>query len=244
MNYNIEHIKSYLNGALTETEKQAFQEQMADDITLQKEVEAYQTIFNGLNHLADDNFEEEVIQWSNSLRDKKLSLSLQNGKVKRSILFRRIAIAASIVLLAGFGLSWWSSQNYSNDALADQFYSAPLSTQTMGNNQDALLKPLHKLFEKAHEQYQNQEYQKASQTLNDLSAILKGNEQQMDALRFKFYKENVEWTSILTDLKLGRFTSSSEKLLSEIANNSKHGYNEQAKSLQNDLNSFWRSLGN
>lgn len=240
MKHNIEHIKSYLEGSMSNPELQDFKSQLAADITLQQEVEAYKTIFDGFQYLGEEDFEQEVTKWGADLRGKNVTVPI-SGNAKRFSLYKKLALAASIVLLVGFGMSWWGSQNYSDAVLADNYYSAPISEGTMGDSPDVLLKPLHKLFEKAHQQFQDGEYEKAIQSFMDLEAVLQSNEQQMDKLSFNYYKENVEWTLILAFLKTGQ-PSSLEKPLNTITNNPNHGYTEQAGELKNDLASFWRKF--
>ncbi len=235
MEQNLENIKAYLDGSLSDSELSDFKSQLASNPELKQEVAAYQTIFKGFQHLEQEDFEREVAKWGADLKEKNVVVGIR----KAGVLYRRIALAASIILLLGFGMSWWGTKNYSNEALADKFYSAPISSQTMGDSTDELLKPFYKLFEKAHEQFQAGTYEKAIRTFNDLIAILESNPGKMDELSFKYYKENVEWTSVLAGLRMDQLD---ENLLSQIANNHNHGYTEQAQNLESDLNSILRKM--
>lgn len=243
-NFNdIEQIKAYLDGKLSESDVAEFEKQLAADGDLKKEIAAYDTLFKGFKYLNEESFSEDVKTWGNELRTKENVKQIGKKEGKIRALYRYVAVAASVLLLLGFGMNWWAGQHFSNEALANEYYSPPLNSGTMGGPDESLLKPINTFFESAHEAYSGGDYEKSLKTFNDLSRVLESNRQNLDELTYRLYSENSDWTRLMIWLKTNQTgTAEFENLLNEIAADSEHAYSEQAQKLKKNLNGFWRSL--
>jgi hypothetical protein len=242
-NFNdITYIKDYLDGKLSDSDLKEFEAQLAVDESLKKELKQYATLFSGFKYLGEESFEEDVKKWGTELKNQDNTKVISNKKRSISPLYRQMALAASVLIIIAFGMNFWANQNYSNEVLSDNFYSAPITSGTMGSN-DQLLKPLNELFEKAHKYYQDGEYAKSLDAFKYISNVLANNQTQMDQLSYKFYFENTEWTKVILWLKMGRTdTPTFKQTLDFIANNPNHAYSKNAQELKSKLNGFWRGL--
>ena len=243
-NFNdLEHIKAYLEGNLSKSDLKDFKAQLASDSDLKSEVEAYRKIFNGFQYLKEEAFESNVKEWGTELRKKDIRLPIESKSAKIRSLYRRMAVAASTVLLLGLGTTFWAGHNFSNDALVAKQYEAPISTRTLGEPGEGNLKEVQDQFTAAHLLFQENKNQDALNAFQNLTNYLETNKSNIDELEWSYYFENIEWTSALILLKSGQENGDEFKnLLDKITDNSNHSYTNQANKLKSDLNSFWRKL--
>ncbi|RMG87536.1 MAG: hypothetical protein D6714_02200 [Bacteroidetes bacterium] len=236
---DIETIKTYIDGQLPEAEKRNFERALQSDPVLKDEVAAFRKIMTGLRLLNEEEFGKQVRKWSGEYAARNRTA---RKKTLRPLL-RKIAVAAGILLFLGIAAYEWATVNYSNEALVSDLYQAPPPNTTMGQAADPLLKPLHQLFMTMHTDFQQGNYEKAREDLDNLTRILASNRDKMDALSWKFYHENVEWTRVLLMLKTHQTADPAfKKQLDQIADDPRNGYAPQARKLRQALSSFWRKM--
>ncbi len=155
-NYNdISHIEAYLRGGMKAAERQEFEAQLATDEAMKSELAAYRQIFTGFAGLQEESFAKEVAQWTTEAKTKSDDniIPMQTGAKVRPM-WQRLAVAASLVLLLGVGAAWWGGRQYSDVAIAERGYVAPLSSGAMGDNPQ--LDEIEKLYEAAHANFQSE----------------------------------------------------------------------------------------
>ncbi len=244
-NYNdISHIESYLRGEMDTADRRAFEAQLATDESLHSEVAAYRQIFTGFNALQEESFATDVANWTAEAKakgDDGKIVPMQPGATMRS-LWRRVAVAASAVLLLGFGAAWWGSSQYSDTALVKDAYVAPLSSGTLGET-DILVTEVDGLFEAAHRQFQDGNYGEASQQFENITATLERNEDHFDPLTVRSWLQNASWTGLLAKFVSGEISEEEFKTeLEAIANDPSSEYAGKAQKMRGDLDSIWRKF--
>ena len=203
-NYNdISHIEAYLRGKMAGQERRDFDAQLSTDEALKTEVEAYRKIFTGLEGLRDEAFVHDVASWVAEAKsdDSDNIVPMQSGATVRP-LWRRLAVAASIALLLGFGAAWWGGSQYSDVAIAERGYVAPLSSGTMGEGTQ--LDEVEALYEAAHQNFQEGKYAAAAERFDQFTATLRGNPAIMDELTANAYLDNARWTGLLAKFAAGQ----------------------------------------
>lgn len=247
-NYNeISEIEAYLRGRMSGAERRAFDEQMATDEAMQSEVAAFRQIFTGLDGLREASFSEDVGQWVAEAKAKSEDniKPIHTGAKVRQLspsswrTGRRLAVAASIALLLGFGAAWWGGGQYSDAAIVERGYVPPLGSATLGDGPE--LEEVEKQFEDAHELFQNEKHAEAAQAFASFRSTLENNPSLFDGLTRKFYLENTEWTGLLARFAAGEISESEMKNeLEKIAADPASEYAGKAKEMLEDLGSFWR----
>ena len=249
-NFNdISHIEAYLKGEMNATDRQAFEAQLATDEQLQRELAAYRQLFDGFQGFREKAFEEKVTEWTQSARVMSGETSgpgkviPMNQAAKLRSLWKRVAVAASFTLLLGMAAAWWASQQYSDLKIVQNVYSPPLSSGTMGEqNQEA--SELEKTFERGHQFFQKGNYTDAVQKFDAIVHSLEANPKLFDGITRNFYLENAKWTKLLAQFANGDLTDEQySTALDNFANDPASDYTEKAKNLKKDLNSFWRKIG-
>lgn len=240
-NYNeIQSIEAYLRGGLSPAERQAFDAQLATDEAMQSEVSAYRQILTGFEGLKEEAFAKDVAQWIEEAKAKGEDnvRPIQTGAKVRPI-WQRLAVAASIALLLGLGATWWGSGQYSNQALSENAYVAPLSSGTMGENPK--LKETETQFENAHQLFQAGNYAEAAQAFDSFVVKLEGSPFLFDELTQDFYLDNAKWTSLLAKFASGKLGDENMKSeLEKIAADPTSEYSDKAERMLVDMDSFWR----
>jgi len=244
-NYNeISSIEAYLRGGLSKDEQDAFDAQLATDEAMQSEVAAYRQIFTGFEGLKEEAFAKDVAQWVEEAKAKSdvggedNIRPIQTGAKVRPM-WQRLAVAASIALLLGFGATWWGSGQYSNSALSENAYVAPLSSGTMGENQQ--LKETETQFENAHQLFQSGKYEEAAKSFDSFIVKLEGSPFLFDELTQDFYLDNAKWTSLLSKFASGKIEDENMKgELEKIAADPMSEYSDKAERMLEDMGSFWR----
>jgi hypothetical protein len=248
--YDISTIESYLRGEIDPASRQAFEAQLAADEALRKEVDAYGQILRGFRYARQEQFAGEVAKWTEEARNASIEQEAEKGKVisidrgaTLRTLYRRVALAASVILLVGIGAAWWISQQYTNAKLVASVYSPPLASGTMGG-QSPQASEIERQFESAHRLFQKANYREAAQLFDRVVLDLEGNPTAFDNLTRKFYFDNAMWSRLLArfagrQLTQVQFTMELERIAADPANE----YAPNAKALLDDLSSFWRKLG-
>ena len=117
-------IQDYLDGKLTEQQKQIFEDRLKQEDDLREEFENQVFIREGFKGMQMQRFQAEVQTWEDALKqqDHKIKTLQQRNTGKWNYLW---AVAASVMLLSFFGGRWWVHHTYSNQALAADLFQDP-----------------------------------------------------------------------------------------------------------------------
>lgn len=253
----MDQIEKYLAGDLSESETAAFEHEIATNAALRRAVDLYRLSTETVEIAVEDDLRHQFRQWSEESKNKS---SFVGGA--RIVGFRRFilaaAAAAGVLLLIGFfGLNF-ARNNYSDTALATEFYEMPavsgfrngsgdqtlesgLAAIDAGNwvaaadffgsipGNDPRFAEAQLLF--GHVQMQLKNYEAA--------AIAFGKVIETGDTRFA---EKAEWNLLLAWLSDDNPSTDYTPTLSKITAETDHSYHRQAVELQKKLNGFWHSL--
>jgi hypothetical protein len=191
-----------------------------------------------------------------------ISRSWDSEKPARIISLRRVlAVAASVaILIVAIGF-WQVQQNYSNEALAANFYDDTNSTTRAIEGDESVLN-------EALSAYQDTDYAKAITLLNnipdtntyylDAQFLLAQSHYQLNDIEaaktvagrlqnsgMNSTREQSDWLLLMIYLKEGEQGKKPfQNLLQSILDNPSHTYYPKARQLQKKLDSFWGRIVN
>lgn len=249
-NFNdIAQIEAYLLGHMEEEDRQAFDLQLASDAVLREEVAAYRKIFSGLKGMREEKFAANVAAWAAEARANDNAqivngdqlLTVSRGAVIRRM-YRRIAVAAAVLLVLGMATVWMVSRQYTGEKLVAGAYVAPLSGGTMGG-QGTQTGDLEKQFQEAHRLFKDGDYGEAAEQFGTFVRALEANPDAFDSLTRKTYLDNTRWTMLLSQFAAGQLPEQEfMQALKNIAADPASDYATKAQELRKDLRSFWRAF--
>lgn len=236
--FNIAEIEAYLRHQMDEETRRAFEERMRSDQALQQEVETYRQLLTGFDALQDANFAAEVKQWAKATSSKRSKTGSMKQKHRRQAktrqlnpMWRRIAVAASIVVIVFAAWMYFQGSSQSNVQLAKKAYVAPMSSNTMGSQDDAG-QALVQQFESGHELFQQGKYEEAAEALKGFITSVQNNKDAFDPLSRQFYLESAQWTVLLCDFATGKMDNEKmKKILDAMAKKTNSDYGKKAKEL-------------
>jgi hypothetical protein len=213
-----ERIETYLKGNMSRDEKQSFENELTSDDNLQKELVAHRKANSAIAYM---NRRE--------LKHKLESIDAENpprrGEARIRKLVIQLAVAASVVLLAGFyfmfGDDYFAQQ--SSLAVLSEEYFVPTQQEIFKGNDAQNKHSYEEQLIGADQLYQNGQYEEAiieykrlslvGHTLNDLA----------------------EWNLAMSYLLSESHQSDFDALLGQIIADSTHPYNERAIRLRKEL---------
>jgi len=255
---NTNRIDDYLSGKLAETERLAFEAEMAKDEVLRKEVRLYELERAAAILIAQQHYQKKY----GGEQKEEESPSPEEEKAPRKILHWK-RYAAAVILLLLLGLFWWVPSTYSNQAiLSGEKLEASSFTMKGEGEPETLsregLNAYHKkdyaraalIFEQqlkdsaaygkaqymlAYCKYHLQEYEQSIQlfdkVLEDATLGLKpGN------------RSKTQWTQLMAYIGKGDLNASFYDRLENLKATGTTGYKRKAQQLENRLNSFWRTF--
>lgn len=250
-----DQIEAYLSNSMTLEQKEVFEKDMSKEPDLKRAV---------FNHVLANEALGLTIEDRIAGKLKKLELDRNIGQEKSApqITWRkRLAIAASVLLLILAGMFIWSNQNYSNQSLAANLYAEStiptvrndgetnqnLNQGILAFNQkdyDTAIAALSEITSKdiaykeaeyilAHAYWHKRDDAKANYYFSSLL-----NEENLPA---SIDRQELEWNQLLTTLKeKGADSQAFKEALATIQSNSNHAFYLQANDLSKKLTSFWR----
>lgn len=237
--FDIQEIEAYLRKAMSEHARQTFEQHMSADPALREEVESYRKLLLGFDALRDEHFASQVKEWSKS-KPSRISNKLFMRKTQHRLskerqlnpVWRRIAVAASIVVIAAVAWLYFGSASQTNLQLAKKAYVAPLSSTTMGTPAQTTGQALVSEFERGHQLFQEGKYEEAANVLKGFISSVQNNKDAFDALSRQFYLESAQWTVLLCDFANGKISDDKmKKILNVIAKQPNSDYSKKAKEL-------------
>ena len=247
----LDKIDDYLLGKMSESDKNAFEKEMAEDEELATDV-AIQKMQHRAWQLAErDNLRSEMTEWKKQKTTELTVASTTESKksgakiVSMSRRIYQLAAAAAVLLVIGFAANWAFFSIPSDGDIARQFYEEP-SFGTKGAGSGTPLDEAIQLIEK-------QNYVdaiKILETINDPSL----NVQRLFLLSHCYFKkadyassivalktiqstttdplsiQQAEWKIVLTKLTAGQKDDEFKTVLKKISNDPTHTY--QAKAME------------
>ena len=206
-----ESIDRYLNGLMTDEEKEAFELKMSEDPGFREEVALQRSIIRAVR-----NEQLEKI-----IRNEQQKIKKQKNTRRLVIPFGSLAIAASV---AGFFYVGYLNQC---DKLAGEYYESYTYTPLLSRGEDSVyLTGADSVFFNALQDIENDN---VSSAINKLET-LKNSEPEMLAAT----EQSVNWYLALAYLKKGK-KNKAKILLLEIEKSINQEYIQKAKSLLNEL---------
>lgn len=224
-----EYIEWYLSGELKGEARTLVEKKAAEDEAFARELAAYRQIHEGFLAARSENFREKMQGWERGNAQKP-----SPRLAARRPLWPRIAAAAAILLLAGFGFNWYVQNNFSGDALIGSYYRPSPGENMMGGEAPAR-EAVSNRYEEAHRLFRQEDYQAAYQAFDALLAELPAA--PIDSLSRSLYRQNSEWNRLLAALALQPPPFNPEEETRRIANTEGHAFRQQAGRLLKNLQS-------
>jgi len=175
---NIVLIEQYYEGKLSDTEKTAFETRLQIDANLKNEFTLYKNIVEGIIDAGKENFKAKLKLANAELDEKKVV------PLKQKISYKTFALAASILLIIGIYVFWFTQTKTNLAQLADKYYEhekgLPVTMSIQKNKWDEIMSD-----------YKLADYKQTSYKLNNL---LKENTSN-DTLNYFFGIVNYELTN-------------------------------------------------
>ncbi|MEO1260697.1 MAG: tetratricopeptide repeat protein [Bacteroidota bacterium] len=244
---NFDKIIAYVEGDMSSGERASFEKELAENNTLKKEFELFKQT-------------DEAVDFMQYEHVRKTIKSFEKPGSRIVPFWRRpLAVAASVLLVLAASFFIYSTYQFSNNNLADRYYSPPNFSELRSNeitSENVLLNA---------SSYINQgKYSEASMLL---LAVESTSPQYIDAKymlghlhfsggdiadaidHFKIvqdsndtrYAENAEWQLALCYLKTGDEQKCRQEL-EKILTDKSHAYYSDATSLKKNINSFFRKI--
>ncbi len=205
MSYKL--FENYLANALSDAEKEAFENRLKSDPVFKEDFELHQKV----QLVIDQNLEMDLLNVINdSTNDSAARREKNNG------LFKKVLISLLILgLLAGavWMLRPNEQANIKGEEIFATYYKAPYSETVRGETKG----PKVTTYDSAHMLIQIEEFKEACKMFENVAAS-PGSK-----------KEEAEWFAMLCYFKINH--KNSESLLEKIIRNKDHLYNEKAVEL-------------
>ena len=241
----IEVIEWYISGKLSGNALEQFEERVAKDINFAEKVNQYKSVLDGLGAMQMNEFAQLMEGWNldtNQTSQEAIVKTMPRKEEAKVVglrpIFRRLAVAAAILVLLFAGANWYANANYSNEQIIANLYEGPRSQTVMGDNENTL-RAIDEQYKAAHTLFQNEQYTEAIQAFDQLLVALP--QSGLDQFTANYYKENAEWNRILAQLGDGADNAQVVQDLELIANADKHDYKDKAQDLLSKMNSFWKN---
>ncbi len=251
----LERIEAYRKGQLSDSEKIKFEQELEDNSSLLEAKKKYEAAMEAVDLLSDQAMSTNIQKWiaeENTFKTKTLEPNRpKETKViplKRGTRIKRLAIAASVILLATlFWFTYIAAPNSSNTQLAHSYFQT-LDKPNFRSTQEADI-------EKVLDLYDRKNYAAAIDILNKEEATsdrkiyllaycyFKNKEYPAAEQAFKklknwndtAYKEEAEWGILMVLLAQDKLAGEFETLLDRICKSQNHSFHNKAKELKAKL---------
>jgi tetratricopeptide (TPR) repeat protein len=200
-----ERIERYLNGKLSSQEKTAFENNLAQDADLKREVVLQQELTNTLKG-------EKIHQFRNVLQEVDADWKSEQGRIRRLNIPRLSAIAAAVLVLIIAYRFFLPSKQASATALLEEYYDTyPMLLTSRSSDENEVNEQLNQAISA----YQNQDFESAATGFSEITEVTPDN------LSYLFYQA----VSLLESQKATEAIPVFQALLSQP----KHSLNEQSQ---------------
>lgn len=225
-----ELIEWYVNDELGEATTKKLNNKYKNNTEFATKVDSFKAIQGGFNSLKSEDFRTKMEKWQMPAQEQKRPVTLSVSWK------RKLAIAASILLLISASFAWWSQDQVSNASLVAVHYQAPATGNNLSG--ETAIGDYLKAFAQAHFFMNEKEYPDAIKFFRSLKKQTQPTE--WPESERKHYLENIEWNLLLALMANDRADEEFYKNLEKIATNTSHEYQGKAIELRKDLASFWR----
>jgi anti-sigma-K factor RskA len=236
-----ELIEWYLSGQLSGNALQQLELRIQRDEAFANKLNQYRTIFNSLGALQMSEFADNMQDWNKEETAPKAEDKGEAKVVGMRPIFRRLAIAASVLILLFAGANWYAEANYSDEQIITGLYESTRSQNVMGDNQ-GIEREIDQKYQEAHQQFQRGDYDNALLSFDQLLQEIPASE--LDDFTANYYRENIEWNRVLAQIGANSSDAEVQASLDAIKAKDGHSYQDEAMALEAKLNSFWKRLAN
>lgn len=223
-----DQIEAYLFNLLTDTEKAVFEAELSKNISLRKQLKRVRLEHQAIQLLEEERIKKQFGHWKEEkhITDKKEAtiVAMPRNRMRKNL--SRFSAAASIILILVAAAFGWGNTHYTNQKLANAAFDYTSTSRSMDATTTSF-------FENAQRAYQEKKYVAAE---NSYQQIIQQNTD-------KAVIQLAEWNLATTFLAMGA-TEKTKQLLTKIAQNNNHIYQENATLLLEQLNSPWRFFRN
>lgn len=234
-----ELIEWYLSGQLSGNALQQLELRIQKDEAFANKLNQYRTIFNSLGALQMSEFAANMSDWNKEETAPKAENKGEAKVVGMRPIFRRLAVAASVLILLFAGANWYAGANYSDEQIIKGLYESTRSQNVMGENQNSE-REIDQKYQEAHQQFQNGDYSNALLSFDQLLKEIPSSE--LDDFTANYYQENIEWNRVLAQIGANSPDNEVQASLDAIKAKDGHDYQDEAQALESKLNSFWKRL--
>lgn len=252
-------IDRFLWGHMSDSEAKDFENEIASNNQLKAQVEQIRIEHEAMQQLLEVDLDTNIAQWKAEKKANSTEKTVEPKVVemkRRSPWMRRLAAAAGVLIVIGFGFLFLTAGNYSNQSLGNKYFDQTAFAQRSINTEipDFLKEPID-LIRK----------DKMDEALTSLKSIAETNDDVLVQTligEVNFQKENykeaagvfekiiqntessntkkeTEMKLLMTYLADGRMEDF-EKLKSEILAANDNARKAQIEALTQDMNSFRR----
>ncbi len=271
MDDKFEKIEAFIKGKMPPDEMQSFQKKMEADQELAFEVELQRLEWEAMHQLREKDLRNKFKEWNKESAHVKIdsktdAKNIQLPKTtKIRYLLPRIAAAAVVLLIFGFGGLYLKSSQYSHLALLEKSYTPPVINSGIKGadpQTDNLTKGIIALdineYSKAIDilkqiPVNNTNYEKAQFLIGHAHFLkAKDNSDSLELdLAIKQFKlvadsgqthdivNQAEWYLLMAQLKAEQVDKDFIENLKRIASDKNHNYDSNAKQLLQRMESFW-----
>lgn len=226
-------IEAFVKGELHPDLVDQIEQKIATDKSFAKKVEQYQKLLSGFDGIKGQEFKEKMQSW-----EKETTVKEKQPTTKIRTLYRRIAIAASFLLIVAVGGKWYTTTNYGPVALIEATYFKPETGGTLGNDSPDSQEIIETQFAEAHEAMENKNYETALDGFENVLLSLESTD--LPEATKAFMKDNARLNKALALLGEGNNSEEVKQILQEVIDDSTDEYySGKAQQLLDKLNSFW-----
>jgi len=209
------------------------------DAQLAENEAEYAPLLEGLAALRSEQLRGKMTGWEAAHYAAAPAGKTAVVKTLRPVFVRRLAVAASILLLLAAGLSWYATGNYSAESLVESYYRMPNIGNNMGSEQ-TLRNRLESRFADAHRLMEQKSYSEALIAFGEVLTLSRAA--GLDESRMRYYSDQVSWNRVIILLAQKAPEAEVRAALEQVAGDPQNEYREKAVELQKQLDSFWRRL--
>ena len=255
-------IQAYIHGELEAADLQAFEQEIASDPGLRQEVELHRIADDSIELLIEQNLRADLKDLAAETTESASDEEAASGGARIVEIRRftqRLAVAASVLVVIGFFGAFYLGSNYTDRALARDFYvetSGLRSTSTTPGDalSDGRTLLQNEQFSAAAEFFASVDNpQLATEATYYEGLAHYGNEAYLEAMTAfdqvlttddVRFREKAEFNYLLATMAAGAAEDNDrfEEILNAIANNPDHLAYREVQELQEKRSSFWRNF--
>ncbi len=255
-------IQAYIHGELEAADHQAFEQEIANNPELRQEVDLHRMADDSIELLIEQDLRADLEDLASESADSASDDEAESGgarivNIRRFT--RRLAVAASVLVVIGFFGAFYQGSNYTDRALARDFYGETSGLRSTSTTPGDALSEGRTLL-------QNEQYSAAAAFFASVDnpqltteatyyegLAHYGDEAYLEAMAAfdevlatddVRFREKAEFNYLLATMAANAADDNDrfEEILNAIANNPDHLAYREVQELQEKRNSFWRNF--